>query len=446
MSKASIQLSDHFTCGRLIRFTLPSITMMIFTAVYGVVDGFFVSNYAGKTPFAAVNLIIPVLLGLGCVGFMFGTGGGALIAKTMGQGDRERANDIFSMIVYVSAAIGVVLAGLGFLILRPAAVLMGAEGELLEQALIYGRINLIALPFYVLQYEFQCLFATAEKPHFGLRVTVCAGLTNMVLDFLLVYVFPLGLLGAALATAFSQLVGALIPLVYFLRPNDSPLRLTRPCFDLRALACACGNGSSEMVSNLSTSLVGVLYNIRLMAIAQENGVSAYGVLMYVSFIFMAFFFGYSIAVTPVVGYHYGAKNHAELKSLLKKSLTVTLITSLAMTASSILLANPIAHLFVGYDAELCDMTVNALRIYALSFLVCGFNIFGSAFFTGLNNGTASALISFLRTLVIQVAAVLLLPKLLGINGIWLAITVAEALTLIVTETLFLLGRKKYHYA
>ena len=277
-------------------------------------------------------------------------------------------------------------------------------------------------------------------------LTVFAGLTNMVLDFLLVYVFPFGLLGAALATAFSQIVGALIPLVYFLRPNDSPLRLTRPRFDFRALGKACYNGSSEMVSNLSTSLVGVLYNVQLMAIAKENGVNAYGVLMYVSFIFMAFFFGYSIAVTPVVGYHYGAKNHAELKSLLKKSLTVTLITSLAMTASSILLANPIAHLFVGYDAELCDMTVNALRIYALSFLVCGFNIFGSAFFTGLNNGTASALISFLRTLVIQVAAVLLLPKLLDINGIWLAITVAEALTLIVTETLFLLGRKKYHYA
>lgn len=313
--------------------------------------------------------------------------------------------------------------------------------------MLYGRVLLAALPFFHAAKQLPELFGDpAEKPHFGLRVTVFAGLTNMVLDFLLVYVFPFGLLGAALATAFSQIVGALIPLVYFLRPNDSLLHLTRPRFDFRALGKACYNGSSEMVSNLSTSLVGVLYNVQLMAIAKENGVNAYGVLMYVSFIFMAFFFGYSIAVTPGrSGYHYGAKNHAELKSLLKKSLTVTLITSLAMTASSILLANPIAHLFVGYDAELCDMTVNALRIYALSFLVCGFNIFGSAFFTGLNNGTASALISFLRTLVIQVAAVLLLPKLLGINGIWLAITVAEALTLIVTAALFLAGRRKYHY-
>lgn len=423
----TVSLSDHFTYQKLLRFVAPSILMMIITSIYSIVDGFFVSNFVGKNSFAALNLIFPVIMALAAVGFMIGTGGSALIAKTLGEGKPREANEIFSMLVIVLAA-------------------GGATDLTIDDCVLYGCVLLASLPFFMLQNSFQSFLATAEKPHFGLRVTVFAGLTNMVLDFLLVYVFPFGLLGAALATVFSQIVGALIPLVYFLRPNDSPLRLTRPRFDFRALGKACYNGSSEMVSNLSTSLVGVLYNVQLMAIARENGVNAYGVLMYVSFIFMAFFFGYSIAVTPVVGYHYGAQNHAELKSLLKKSLTVTLITSLAMTASSILLANPIAHLFVGYDAELCDMTVNALRIYALSFLVCGFNIFGSAFFTGLNNGTASALISFLRTLVLQVVAVLLLPKLLGINGIWLAITVAEALTLIVTETLFLLGRKKYHYA
>ena len=441
-----ISLSDHFTYQKLLRFVAPSIFMMIITSIYSIVDGFFVSNFVGKNPFAALNLIFPVIMALAAFGFMIGTGGSALIAKTLGEGKQKEANEIFSMLVVALAVGGAVLSGVCLLFLRPISYAVGATDLTIDDCVLYGRVLLASLPFFMLQNSFQSFLATAEKPHFGLRVTVCAGLTNMVLDFLLVYVFPLGLLGAALATAFSQLVGALIPLVYFLRPNDSPLRLTRPCFDLRALACACGNGSSEMVSNLSTSLVGVLYNIRLMAIAQENGVSAYGVLMYVSFIFMAFFFGYSIAVTPVVGYHYGAQNHAELKSLLKKSLTVTLLSSLAMTASAILLARPIAHVFVGYDAELCDMTVNALRIYALSFLVCGFNIFGSAFFTGLNNGTASALISFLRTLVIQVAAVLLLPKLLGINGIWLAITVAEALTLIVTGALFLAGREKYHYA
>ena len=441
----TVSLSDHFSYQKLLRFVAPSILMMIVTSIYSIVDGFFVSNFVGKNPFAALNLIFPVIMALAAFGFMIGTGGSALIAKTLGEGKKDEANGIFSMLVVVLAVGGAILSGTCILLLRPISYAVGATELTIDDCMLYGRVLLISLPFFMLQNSFQSFLATAEKPHFGLRVTVFAGLTNMVLDFLLVYVFPFGLLGAALATAFSQIVGALIPLVYFLRPNDSPLRLTRPRFDFRALGKACGNGSSEMVSNLSTSLVGVLYNIQLMAIAQENGVSAYGVIMYVSFIFMAFFFGYSIAVTPVVGYHYGAENHAELKSLLKKSLTITLISSLVMTVSSIALASPIARIFVGYDAELCEMTVNALRLYALSFLVCGFNIFGSAFFTGLNNGTASALISFLRTLVLQVAAVLLLPELLGIDGIWLAITAAEALTLLVTAALFLAGRRKYHY-
>ena len=441
----TVSLSDHFTYQKLLRFVAPSILMMIVTSIYSIVDGFFVSNFVGKNPFAALNLIFPVIMALAAFGFMIGTGGSALIAKTLGEGKKDEANGIFSMLIVVLAVGGAILSGTCILLLRPISYAVGATELTIDDCMLYGRVLLISLPFFMLQNSFQSFLATAEKPHFGLRVTVFAGLTNMVLDFLLVYVFPFGLLGAALATAFSQIVGALIPLVYFLRPNDSPLRLTRPRFDFRALGKACYNGSSEMVSNLSTSLVGVLYNIQLMAIAQENGVSAYGVIMYVSFIFMAFFFGYSIAVTPVVGYHYGAQNHAELKSLLKKSLTITLISSLVMTVSSIALASPIARIFVGYDAELCEMTVNALRLYALSFLVCGFNIFGSAFFTGLNNGTASALISFLRTLVLQVAAVLLLPRVLGIDGIWLAITAAEALTLLVTAALFLAGRRKYHY-
>ncbi len=442
----TVSLSDHFSYQKLLRFVAPSILMMIVTSIYSIVDGFFVSNFVGKNPFAALNLIFPVIMALAAFGFMIGTGGSALIAKTLGEGKKDEANEIFSMLVVVLAVSGAILSGVCILLLRPISYAVGATELTIDDCMLYGRVLLISLPFFMLQNSFQSFLATAEKPHFGLRVTVFAGLTNMALDFLLVYVFPFGLLGAALATAFSQIVGALIPLVYFLRPNDSPLRLTRPRFDFRALGKACYNGSSEMVSNLSTSIVGVLYNIQLMAIAQENGVSAYGVIMYVSFIFMAFFFGYSIAVTPVVGYHYGAENHAELKSLLKKSLTITLISSLVMTVSSIALASPIARIFVGYDAELCEMTVNALRLYALSFLVCGFNIFGSAFFTGLNNGTASALLSFLRTLVLQVAAVLLLPRVLGIDGIWLAITAAEALTLLVTAALFLAGRRKYHYA
>lgn len=440
-----IALSDHFTYQKLLRFTMPSIVMMIVTSVYSIVDGFFVSNCVGKNAFAALNLIFPVLMALSAFGFMVGTGGSALIAKTLGEGKTKEANGIFSMLVAILAVGGAVLAAVFFVFIRPISYAVGATELTIDDCVLYGRILLVSLPLFMLQNSFQSFLATAEKPGFGLKVTVFAGLTNVVLDFLLVYVLPFGLAGAALATALSQAVGAAIPLVYFLRENDTPLRLGRPCFDLRALWRACCNGSSEMVSNLSGSLVGILYNIQLMAIARENGVSAYGVLMYVDFIFKAFFFGYSIAVTPVVGYHYGAQNHAELKSLLRKSLIITVLVSLVMTGASVTLAGPIADLFVGYDAALHDMTVNALRVYSVSFLVFGFNIFGSAFFTGLNDGTDSALISFLRTLVFQVAAILLLPRWLDINGIWLAVTAAESLTLLVTVSLLAAKRRKYHY-
>ena len=427
-----ITLSDHFTYQKLLRFTMPSIVMMIITSVYSIVDGFFVSNCVGKNAFAALNLIFPVLMALSAFGFMVGTGGSALIAKTLGEGKTKEANGIFSMLVAILAVGGAVLAAVFFVFIRPISYAVGATELTIDDCVLYGRILLVSLPLFMLQNSFQSFLATAE-------------LTNVVLDFLLVYVLPFGLAGAALATALSQAVGAAIPLAYFLRENDTPLRLGRPCFDLRALWRACCNGSSEMVSNLSGSLVGILYNIQLMAIARENGVSAYGVLMYVDFIFKAFFFGYSIAVTPVVGYHYGAQNHAELKSLLRKSLIITVLVSLVMTGASVTLAGPIADLFVGYDAALHDMTVNALRIYSVSFLVFGFNIFGSAFFTGLNDGTDSALISFLRTLVFQVAAILLLPRWLDINGIWLAVTAAESLTLLVTVSLLAAKRRKYHY-
>ena len=350
-----ITLSDHFTYQKLLRFTMPSIVMMIVTSVYSIVDGFFVSNCVGKNAFAALNLIFPVLMALSAFGFMVGTGGSALIAKTLGEGKTKEANGIFSMLVAILAVGGAALAAVFFVFIRPISYAVGATELTIDDCVLYGRILLVSLPLFMLQNSFQSFLATAEKPGFGLKVTVFAGLTNVVLDFLLVYVLPFGLAGAALATALSQAVGAAIPLAYFLRENDTPLRLGRPCFDLRALWRACCNGSSEMVSNLSGSLVGILYNVQLMAIAQEDGVSAYGVLMYVDFIFKAFFFGYSIAVTPVVGYHYGAQNHAELKSLLRKSLIITVLVSLVMTGASVTLAGPIADLFVGgaarYDGQ-----------------------------------------------------------------------------------------------
>jgi len=442
-----IQLSDHFSYGRLLRFTAPSIAMMIFTSVYGVVDGFFVSNYAGKTPFAAVNLIMPFLMVIATVGFMFGTGGSALVAKSFGEGEPERANRNFSLFVYVSFALGVVLAVLGIVFIRPISIRLGAEGALLDNCVVYARIILAALPFYVLQLLFQSFFVTAEKPQLGLAVTVSAGLTNMVLDAVLVISLPqqYKLAGAALATALSQVVGGTVPLFYFARKNSSILRLGRTSFDGRAILKACTNGSSEFMSNVSMNIVGMLYNTQLLKFAGENGVAAYGVMMYVSMIFSAAFIGYSIGTAPVVGYHDGARNFPELKSLLRKSLVVIGVFGVCMVASAELLSSRLARMFVGYDAALMELTVSGFQIFALSFIFMGFAIYGSSFFTALNDGLASAAISFLRTLVFQVAAVLLLPTIWDIDGIWMSIVVAEFMAVVLTAAFLATKRRKYHY-
>ena len=440
-----IQLSDHFDYKRLLRYTLPSIIMLVFTSIYGVVDGFFVSNYVGKTPFAAVNFIMPVLMILGAIGFMFGAGGGALIAKSLGEGDQKKANEIFSMLVAVSLASGFLLAVLGQLLLRPLAALLGAEGQMLENSVAYGRVILLALPAFILQYEFQCLFATAQKPKLGLYVTVAAGLTNAVLDALFVAVFSWGLAGAAAATAMSQCVGGILPLVYFGRPNTSLLRLSRPVFDGKALLRTCTNGSSELMSNISMSIVSMLYNIQLLAYAGENGIAAYGVLMYVNFIFQAVFLGYSVGVAPVISYHAGAGNHKELNSLLKKSLCLIACLSLVMFGAAELFAKPLSTLFVGYDPELLEITLRAFFLYSFSFLFFGFAVFGSSFFTALNDGLVSAIISFLRTLLFQVAAVLTFPLIWGLDGIWLSIVAAEMMAVVVSVFFLFLKRHAYHY-
>ncbi len=445
IQKNMIQLSDHFTCRLLLRYTFPSIVMLIFTSIYSVVDGFFVSNFVGKTPFAAVNLIMPYLMILGSIGFMFGTGGSALIGKTMGEGKAEKANEIFSLLVYASAIGGLVLAVLGIAFLPRAASLMGAEGQLLKDCVVYGTINLLAVPFYILQFEFQCLFSAAEKPKLGLCVTVAAGLTNMVLDAVFVGLFRWGLEGAAAATALSQLVGGAVPLFYFGRENTSRLRLVRCGFDGRALRQACANGSSELMSNISMSLVSMLFNVRLMKYAGENGIAAYGVLMYVSMIFQAVFLGYSVGAGPVISYHHGAGNYEEGRGLLRRSLAMIAVFSLLMFAAGQTLARPLSLLFVGYDPELMDITVRAFSIFSFSFLFSGLAIFGSSFFTALNDGLTSALISFLRTLVFQCLSVTVLPLIWGLDGIWLSTVAADALAVAVTA-LFLAGkRKKYHY-
>ena len=441
-----IQLSEHFTYKKLLRFVLPSIVMMIFTSIYGVVDGLFVSNYVGKTAFAAVNLIMPFLMAISALGFMIGTGGSAIVAKTLGEGKKEQANEYFSMLVYLTLIGGIVLSALGILFSPLIARGLGADGALLTNCVLYARITLLSMPAFMLQNVFQSFFVTAEKPKLGLGVIVIAGVTNMVLDFLLVGVFQIGLAGAAFATVTSECIGGLFPILYFARKNSSLLKLGRTHFNGKIFLCACGNGSSELMTNLSSSIVNSLYNIQLMNLAGENGVAAFGTIMYVNFIFIAIFLGYSIGSAPLVSYHYGAGNHDELKNLFQKSLRLIGIWGLMLFILAQLIARPLAAIFVGYDADLFSMTQNGFRIDCIAYLINGFNIYGSSFFTALNNGLISAAISFLRTLVFQLAAVLLLPLLLGINGIWSAVAVAELLTLGLTVTFFVRNRKKYHYA
>lgn len=442
-----IQLSDHFSYGRLIRFTLPSIGMMIFTSIYGVVDGLFVSNFAGKTPFAAVNMIWPVLMILSTIGFMFGTGGSAIVAKLFGEGEDKKANQCFSLFVYVSIALGVIFAVFGVVFIRPISQWMGAEGDLLDNCVTYGRIILSALPFNVLQFLFQSFFVTAEKPQLGLVVTVSSGVTNMVLDALLVILLPqeYKLAGAAVATGMSQVVGGIVPVIYFARKNSSILRLSRTIFDGSALFKAVTNGSSELMSNISMNLVSILYNVQLIHYAGEDGIAAYGVMMYVSFVFSAAFIGYSIGTAPVISYHFGARNHGELQGLLKKSVILVSAFGVGMIAAAEGLARPLSRIFVGYDKGLMELTVSGFRIFALSFLFMGLAIFASGFFTALNDGLTSALISFLRTLVFQVAAVMLLPRIWGINGIWSSVIVAEFMAVVFSIVFLVLKRGKYRY-
>lgn len=444
--KDVIRLSDHFNLSRLMRFCLPSIIMMVFTSIYGVVDGYFVSNFVGKTAFAAVNLIMPFLMILGGVGFMVGTGGSALVAKCLGEKDDDKARRVFSMMIYLTLILGVTLSVLGIIFAEPMARFLGADESMLGNCVTYARTCLIFNTMFMLQNVFQSFLVTAEKPKLGLAVIVAAGCTNMVLDALFIAVFRWEVIGAALATGLSQTVGGLLPLLFFLRKdNGSKLRVVKTRMEIRPIVQACTNGASELMTNISSSIVSMLYNHQLIKLAGENGVSAYGVLMYVSFIFAAIYIGYSIGTAPIVGYNFGAQNHPEMKNILKKSVRLMLGTGVVMLGLAQLLAAPLALVFVGYDQDLFNMTVHAFRLFSFMFLFSGFNIFTSSFFTALNNGAISAAVSFLRTLVFQMAAVLILPVFFKLDGVWISVAFAEICAFVISIIFLVAKRKKYQY-
>lgn len=420
--------------------------MMIFTSIYGIVDGFFVSNYVGKTAFAAVNLVYPFIMVIGCFGFMIGTGGSALVSRTLGRGDKEQANRYFTMLLYLTFILGIATSLIGVIFIREIAGFLGATSEMLPYCVTYGRIMCAFNFAFMLQFFFQSFFVTAEKPSLGFWATTAAGLTNIVLDWLFIAVFDWGISGAAIASVIGQAVGGVLPIFYFMGKNSSLLKFTKTKLEIRPLLAACANGSSELMSNISASIVSMLYNARLMALAGENGISAYGVLMYTQLIFAAIFIGYAIGTAPVIGFHYGAANHTELKSLLKKSVTLMLSFGCIMMISAWVLSSPLSDIFVGYDEELADFTCHAFKIFAFSFVLSGFNIFSSSFFTALSNGAVSAAISFLRTLVFQIAAVMILPVIFnGVDGIWWALTFAEIAAFIVSVSFIIAFKGKYKY-
>lgn len=440
-----IKLSDHFTYSKLLRFVFPSIIMMIFTSIYGVVDGLFVSNFAGKTAFASINLVMPFVMILGGIGFMIGTGGTALVSKVLGEGKKEKANKIFTMMIIFTLLLGTLLSVIGVVSMPWVADFLGATEEMMEDCILYGRIVTGFTVAFMLQNVFQSFLIAAEKPKLGLLATVLAGVTNMALDAIFIIVFKWGVAGAAIATGLSQCVGGIFPLIYFSRDNSSLLRLTNTKLEIKPILNACGNGSSELMSNISLSVVSMIYNFQLMKYVGEDGVSAYGVLMYVQFIFVAIYIGYAIGCAPITGYHFGAQNHGELKNMLRKSAFLSAISGVVLTILAIVLSSPLAKLFVGYDEKLYELTRHAFSLFAYSFLLAGFNIFTSSFFTALNNGAVSAAISFMRTLIFQTSSVLILPIFLGVDGIWWAITVAEVFAFILSLIFLFAKREKYHY-
>ena len=443
----TIQLSEHFTYKKIFRFALPSIVMMVFTSIYGVVDGTFVSNFVGKTPFAAVNLVWPFLMILGAFGFMIGTGGSALVAKTLGEDKKEDANRYFTMLITLVIILGLLLTILGLIVIRPLSSALGASGQMLEDCVTYGRTLVIFNTAFMLQSVFQSLFITAEKPRLGLIMTVIAGLTNMVLDALFIAVFKWGLVGAALASGLSQCIGGILPLIYFLSSkNDTPLKFVKTKLEGKILLKACANGVSELMTTVSSSLVSMLYNFQLMRLAGQNGIAAYGAVMYVEFAFIAVFIGYSIGTAPIVSYHYGSENHNEVKNMLQKSFKIMSVLGITMMVLAQILASPLAKVFVGYDKKLFDMTVHGFRLFSFYFILAGINIYASSFFTALNNGMISAIISFSRTLGFETLAVIILPIFLQLDGVWLAITVAEICAFVISISFLIAKKEKYHYA
>lgn len=442
----AVKLSEHFTYKKLLKATLPSIFMMIFVSLYTIVDGIFVANFVGETALSAVNLMSPFCMIIGSLGFMMGAGGAALTAKTLGEQNKKKAQKVFSCCVYFTIILGFVISLTAFIFMKQIAVRLGADEQMLPLCVTYGRILIAAEVAFMLQNMFQNFFMVAEKPGMGFAMSVAAGVVNMVLDALFIVVFKWGIVGAAIATITGQIVGAVAPMVYFLsKKNNTSIRFVKTKLDFRVLLKTCTNGSSELLSQVASSVVGIVYNLKLMQLIGQDGVVTYGIIMYISFIFTAVFFGYSIGSAPMIGYNLGAQNSAELKNVLKKSLVVIISFGAVLTAISVGFARPLCMIFVRDNARLLALATKGVQLYCAAFILMGLNIFASSFFTALNNGLVSAILSTVRTLIFQIGAVLILAAVIGADGIWIAVIISEGLALVMSVAFLIANKKKYQY-
>ncbi len=425
--------SRPMSYGQYLKSLLPSVLTMIFLSFYTTIDGFFVSRYAGSDALAGINIVIPITCVTFGVAVMLATGAGAIIGEHLGRGEMEQANRIFSFMCLVLLAFSVAFTALGVAFLRPIAVLLGSSERLMPHVLPYALVVFLGTVPMAFKLFFEYLVRSDGNSKVGLAMSVAGLVLNVGLDYLFVGVFGLGTLGAAWGTTLSITASALIGLVYFLRFGN--IRFARPKADAKVLLKSCTNGSSEMFTEFSTGITTLLFNLMVMKYFGEDGVAAVTIIMYIYYFFISFYMGIAVAVAPVVSYNVGAQNPGKIREMLRYSFRTIAVTAALILAASLLWGQAIIHLFV-QSGNVFDITWQALRLFSPVFVFIGFNVFLSGYFTALGNGLTSAVISLLRSLVLVVVFIAVLPLLLEENGIWLTMPFSEAATVLVAVQLY----------
>ncbi len=438
-------ISQKFTLTSLLKFALPTTIMMVVLSIYTLVDGVFVSNFVGELAFSAINIIFPFISLIFALGIMAATGGNALVANNLGQGDDEKARENFTLIVIFATGLGLLLMMVGIVFNKEIARLLGATPLIEEYARDYLSTLAPFIPLAIWMGFSQILFVTIGKPTLGLIATLVGGITNIIFDYLFIVVMNMGIKGAALGTGLGYSLPGLFFIYYFLFHRKNSLYFVKPRWRARVLLKTFTNGSSEFVANLATSITTFMFNLIILDLAGEQGVAAIGIILYAQFLLMSAFLGYAQGVAPIFSYAYGARDHLQLKKVFSISIRVIILFSLAIASFSYFASSSIVGIFVERQSQVFSLAKNGFSVFSLSFLFMGVNIFSSSLFTAFSNGKISASISFLRTLVFILGYLLFLPRFLGLPGVWLAIPLAEFTTMFFSISYLTIQRKKYHY-